>query len=91
MTPYIFDDRVNFRDVANAIHEWYTMDKEPRDACGMAGHDWVNGDESNMSAKGMSKMMADCINTCLASWTPRKKFTMYKIEQPVINEEVGII
>ena len=90
-TPYIFDDRVDFRDVANAIKYWYDMDKESREACGMAGHDWVCGDESNMSARGMSKRMSECIDTCLEKWTPRKRVTMYKVEQPKQIEKPGVI
>jgi len=91
MTPYIFDDRAEFRDVAAAIKEWYDMDKESRDACGMAGHDWVNGDESYMSAWGMSTRMAECIEDCFAKWKPRKKFSTYKIEQRKQIENPGVI
>jgi len=90
-TPYIFDDRVDFRDVANAIYYWYDMDKETRDYHGMEGHDWVCGDESNMSSAGMSKMMSACIEECLEKWTPRKRFTVYKIEQAKKIENPGVI
>ena len=90
-TPYIFDDRADFRDVAKALKYWYDMDKDVREGHGMAGHDWVNGNESNMSAAGMSKEMAKCINTCLDKWTPRKRFTMYKIGQKQLIENPGII
>ncbi len=91
MTPYIFDDRVDFRDVANAIKYWYDMSKEEREEAGMEGHDWVCGDESYMSARGMSKKMLDCIETCFENWTPRKKFTTYKVEQPKQIEQPGVI
>ena len=90
-TPYIFDDRVDFRDVAEAIKYWYDMPKEERDDCGMAGHNWVSGDESNMSTKNMSKRFIECIDTCLEKWTPRKKYTMFKIEQPKPIEKPGVI
>ena len=91
MTPYIFDDRVDFKDVANAIYYWYDMDKETRDHYGMQGHEWVNGNESNMSAIEMSKRFIECIDTCLEKWTPRKRFTMYKIEQEKKIENPGVI
>ena len=91
MTPYIFDDRVDFRDVANAIKYWYDMPIEERRERGMEGHDWVCGDESNMSAKGMSKLMSKCIEDCFENWTPRKKFTLYKIEQAKQIEKPGVI
>ena len=57
----------------------------------MAGHDWVNGEESNMSAIGMSKMMSNAIDACFEKWTPRKRFTMYKIEQEKKIENPGVI
>tara|TARA_R100000005_G_C4983517_1_gene192505 strand:+ start:332 stop:1789 length:1458 start_codon:yes stop_codon:yes gene_type:complete len=91
MTPYIFDDRVDFRDVAKAIKYWYDMPKEKREECGEAGHEWVMSDESNMSAKGMSKRMSECIEECFEKWTPRKRVTMYKVEQVKQIENPGVI
>ena len=91
MTPYIFDDRCDFKDVADAIKYWYDMDKESRDGYGLAGHDWVCGDESNMSAAGMSKRMLDSIEDCFENWTPRKKFSIYKVEKKPKIEKPGVI
>ena len=91
MTPYIFDDRADFRDVADAIYYWYAMSPDERSDCGLEGHDWVCGDESNMSAKGMSSRMSECIEDCFTNWMPRKKFTLYKIEQPKQIETPGVI
>ena len=67
------------------------MDKESRDACGMAGHDWVCGNESNMSARRMSDRFIECIEECLEKWTPRKRFVMYKVEQEQKIEKPGVI
>tara|TARA_A100001201_G_scaffold39011_1_gene40785 strand:- start:14647 stop:16104 length:1458 start_codon:yes stop_codon:yes gene_type:complete len=91
LTPYIFDDRVDFRDVADAIMYWYNMSPDDRYDAGKAGHDWVCGDESNMSARRMSYRMAECIEKCFEKWTPRKRFTMYKIEQPKQIENPGVV
>jgi glycosyltransferase involved in cell wall biosynthesis len=91
VTPYIFDDRVDFRDVATAIKEWYDTPKEERDHFGMLGHDWVCGDESNMSAKGMSKRFIECIDVCLEKWKPKKRFTMYEVKQAKQIEKPGVI
>lgn len=92
-TPYIFDDRADFEDVADAIMYWYNKTADERVECGLAGRDWVTGDESNMSAKRMSERFIECINTCLTNWTPRKKFTMYKInrQQKFNFDKVGIL
>ena len=88
MTPYIFDDRCDFRDVADAMKYWYDMTEEERKEIGMEAHEWACGDESNFSARKMCEMMSECIETCFEKWTPRKRFTLYKqsvmkkIEQP---------
>ena len=67
------------------------MSKEQRDHFGMLGHDWVNGNESHMSSQGMSDLMAEYIQTCLDNWTPRKRFTMYKVEQLKKIENPGVV
>jgi len=91
MTPYIFDDRADFREVASAIKFWYDMPKEERDQKGQMGHDWVCGDESNMSAKGMSNMMLESIEDCFENWTPRKKFSIFKIEKKPMITKPGVV
>jgi len=90
-TPYIFDDRCSPDDVATAMYYWYKLSKEKREEYGMAGHNWVNGNESNMSAKRMSDRFIECIDECFEKWTPRQKFTMYKIEPIKKLENVGVI
>jgi glycosyltransferase involved in cell wall biosynthesis len=90
-TPYIFDDRVKFEDVSEAIRYWYDMSSEEREECGLAGHEWVCGDESNMSARRMSDRFIECMDTCFEKWTPRKKFTMYKVEPAKKIEKTGVI
>jgi hypothetical protein len=54
-TPYIFDDRLDFRDLAKALIESYKMSKEEIKERGLAGREWVTSDESMMSAKNMCK------------------------------------
>ena len=77
-TPYIFDDRVRFEDVADAIMYWYNMSREERKAHGLKGHEWMKSDESMMSARVMCERMIECIDTCFDNWTPRKRFDIYK-------------
>lgn len=91
MTPYIFDDRVDFRDVADAIKYWYDMPKEEREHKGELGYDWITGEESNMTAKNMSKLMINGIEDCFKHWKPRKRFTLYKAEKKRKIEIPGVI
>ena len=90
-TPYIFDDRVDFRDAAEAIKYWYDMSKESRQECGEAGREWVLGNESNMSSKGMSSRMAECIEECFAKWEPKKRLSLYKVGQLKKIEQPGVV
>ena len=91
MTPYIFDDRVDFRDVANAIYYWHDMETHHRVEAGMVGHEWIMGDESNMSARRLAHRMKECIEDCLTKWTPRKRFTLYKNEPIRKIKNPGVI
>ena len=90
-TPYIFDDRCSFEDVATAMLYWYNMSEEDRSASGVAGREWVRSDESNMSAKGMSSRFIECIETCFKKWEPRKRFEVFKVQQIPKNKKSGLI
>ena len=57
----------------------------------MAGHEWVMGEESTMSASVMCKSFIRCINTCLEKWTPRKRFTLYSVKKTKMIEQPGVI
>ena len=80
-TPYIFDDRCDFRDVAKAIEEVYNLPVEERDRKGMAGRKWVQSDESQMSARLMAKNVVDCIDDTFATFKPRPSFEFIKTEK----------
>jgi hypothetical protein len=67
------------------------MSRDEREECGLAGREWVLGDESKMSSKNMSSKMAECIDTCLQSWKPRKRFSLYKVNQAEKIENAGIV
>jgi hypothetical protein len=77
-TPYIFDDRCRFDDVGQAFKEWYDMGVDKREECGLQGHEFVMGKESMMSAKAMSQNFIDHMDTAFDTWTPRKRFSIFK-------------
>ena len=79
-TPYIHDDRCDFRDVAQAIKEVYDLPKEERERRGMAGHDWAHSDEAMMTAQNMGKNVIKYVNQSFDSFTPRTKFDLIKVE-----------
>tara|TARA_R110000782_G_scaffold24928_3_gene64806 strand:- start:1484 stop:2455 length:972 start_codon:yes stop_codon:yes gene_type:complete len=77
-TPYIFDDRADFRDVADAIEYWYDMSPEERQEAGLAGREWVTSEESGMSADGMCKNVIESIDEAFDKWVPRKQYDVYE-------------
>jgi len=80
-TPYIFDDRCDFRDVAKAIQKIYELDPQDRKERGMAGRDWVLSEESMMSAKNMCKNVLSTIEDTLTQFKPKKNFEFIKIDK----------
>jgi len=79
-TPYIFDDRCDFRDAADAIMKVYELGTEERERRGKLAHEWVTSDESMMSANNMGKNIIKHIDKVLATWKPKPKFELIKIE-----------
>jgi hypothetical protein len=90
-TPYIFDDRCDFNDVATRIREWYDMPAEERREAGLAGRAWLTSQESGMSAIEMCGRMMVCIDQCLSQWEPKKSFELIKVNKSEKVEEIGIV
>jgi glycosyltransferase involved in cell wall biosynthesis len=80
-TPYIFDDRCDFRDVAKTIEKVYNISPEDRDKKGLKGREWVTSDESMMSAKHMCDNVVSTIDDTLSTFKPRKQFEFIKAEK----------
>jgi glycosyltransferase involved in cell wall biosynthesis len=80
-TPYIFDDRADFRDIAKAIEEVYNLSPEERQRKGLKAREWVTSDESMMSAKNMCKNVINSIDTTFDTWKPKPTFELLKFEK----------
>jgi glycosyltransferase involved in cell wall biosynthesis len=76
LTPYIYDDRVNNNEVADAITEMYLLGKEKRKENGQVGREWAI---KNLSSKVMCDAMSEGINTTIKNFTPRERFNLYKV------------
>jgi hypothetical protein len=79
-TPYIFDDRCSFEDIASAITSAYKLTPEERAAKGKAGRDWALSDEAKMSAHSMSNNVIESMEECFENFTPRPDFDFIKVE-----------
>jgi glycosyltransferase involved in cell wall biosynthesis len=75
-TPYIFDDRVKFEDVAEAIKYWYRIPSAERKQMGKLGREYMIREDVGMSSKEMANRMIKDINNLLEKWTPRKRFAI---------------
>jgi len=82
-TPYIWDDRADFRDIAEQIgrvHELKTANPTQYEEVSKAAREWVSSDESMMSTRWMSKNVIEGINETFDKFTPRAKFEFFKVE-----------
>ncbi|MBS1738589.1 MAG: glycosyltransferase [Bacteroidetes bacterium] len=82
-TPYIFDDRVEPKDISEQIGHVYRYKTEHPSAYEMeckAARKWVTSDESMMSAKWMAKNVIEGVDETLDKWKPRPLFELIKVE-----------
>lgn len=77
-TPYIFDDRVDFLDVAPLIREWYDMGREARKEAGMKGRKHFLG-EGKLSREAMCQSLVDGMEGAFENWKPIKKYQLVTI------------
>ena len=76
-TPYIFDDRADFREIGNALYEWYKTPKEERITTGRKGVEFIKNPEVGMSRDNMCQRVVDSIEGCLNNFTPKNRFELY--------------
>ena len=76
LTPYIFDDRINLEDVADAIMRVYNWGRQERKRRGLVGREWM---KKNLSSKIMCDKLIEGVETTLNNYTKRKKYDLYKI------------
>ena len=77
-TPYIFDDRVDYIDIAPLIRDWYDMGREERKSAGLKGRKYFMG-EGKLNKEAMCQMLVDGMEGAFANWKPRKKYSLIKL------------
>lgn len=91
-TPYIFDDRVRFEDVAHQLMNVFNLKREDRKILGLKGREWLMTEESGMTAKNMSKKMAKHILNCLNRWNSPEDIRFSEIVPKTPHKEsIGIV
>jgi hypothetical protein len=76
-TPYIFDDRCDWREAAQAIKKVYEFGPEERQRRGKLGREFAMTVGLNHTA--MCESFIEGIETTIANWKPRKRFEMVKV------------
>ena len=88
-TPYIFDDRVKYEEVADALRYWWDMTEENRAACGFEGRQWALA--NGLTAETMGNKMISMFNNLFAMRRERRPlFTVNKVESAKY-ERTGIV
>jgi glycosyltransferase involved in cell wall biosynthesis len=78
-TPYIWDDRVDIEDVAEAIEKMYNTPKEVRKANAELGRQAFIG-EMGLTHTNMCKQLENGIESVFENWKPRERFEVFKIK-----------
>ena len=76
-TPYIFDDRADFREVGNALYEWYKMPTDERKECGRKGRQFILDPEVGMSKDNMGERISRSIKDTIDNFKPRNRFELH--------------
>ena len=76
MTPYIFDDRVQYEDAGEALLSWYLRGSEERERCGEKGIEFVKDKNIGMDAKYMGDKFIESMDTAFKNWKPKEKYTL---------------
>jgi glycosyltransferase involved in cell wall biosynthesis len=77
-TPYIFDDRVDFQDIAPLIMDFYKMGREERKAAGLKGRNHFLG-EGKLSLEAMCNSLSDGMEGAFENWKPKQKFKLIEL------------
>lgn len=76
-TPYIFDDRADFREVAQKLYEWYKTPKAERKASGIKGREYIMNPEVGMSRQLMCERVVESVEDCFKNFTPRNRYELH--------------
>jgi hypothetical protein len=79
-TPYIFDDMVDARDIAEAIMYWYLIPVEERTRRGEVGRNWALN-EGGINANNMCNQFIKAMDYTINNFTPSEPFSIHTTEE----------
>jgi glycosyltransferase involved in cell wall biosynthesis len=77
LTPYIFDDRADWKKAGDRIFEIYQLSKEERKERGLKGREFAMTD-GMFTAEKMGELFIEHIERTIENWTPRERYTLVK-------------
>lgn len=77
LTPYIFDDRADWKEAGNRLLELYKMGREERKRRGLLGREYAMN-EGMFTAEKMGELFIKHINETMENWTPRERYQLVK-------------
>lgn len=77
-TPYIFDDRPNFKEIASGMLYWHNKTYDERKARGIKARIWAMS-ESGMNIETLSKRMITSLEMVLEEFDNSNKFDIWKV------------
>ena len=78
-TPYIFDDRPDWRHAGDKLYEWYNTSHEDREKAGLEGREYCLLPETMLSANNMGDAVIKSAEECWDNWEPIKQFQVYEV------------
>jgi len=78
-TPYIFDDRADFRDFGNKLYDWYKMPRSERNTAGLKGREYVIDPEVGMSRNEMSNRIIQSIDDIFENFKTRNRYELHLV------------
>jgi len=78
-TPYIFDDRCRWQDVAPLLREFFDMGRDERKRVGLLGREYMRKPEVGMESVEMCRRFMEGMDSTFDNWKSRKRFTLYKV------------
>ena len=78
-TPYIFDDRVDFEEVGDALLDLYSVPREERKSRGKSGREYMLDPNTGLSRSNMGIRVRESILNCIDNFTPRNSFELIKV------------
>ena len=79
-TPYLFDDMVDVKDVAEAMMYWYLIPSETREKFGSEGRRWALN-EGGLNAKNMCDQFINGMDYTLSAFTPQPSFSLHTSDE----------